>query len=304
MARGNPNWNDLRIFLEVARAGTLAGAAQKLKIDHSTVSRHIAQLEEAIDAPVFERDHHGFRITVRGKEILQLVEGMECHALTLKDLIGGKHSKPSGAVRIASMEGIASLYLSTEFAQFRRRHPLIDVELVTSTQLVHVNQREADLFISFFPPEGRGLEVLPVGEFRLHVYGCADYLRQHGTPQTLEDLRGHAFVSYVDDLIQLDTVRWLDEAIKEPRLALQSSSMIAQLFAAVAGAGLVMLPSFARAERFGLARVLEDQIDVKRTIWLTARRDQRYIPRIKAVLAFLVEILARDCPLSEAARVG
>jgi DNA-binding transcriptional LysR family regulator len=292
-----PNWNDLRIFLEVSRAKTLAGAAQKLKVDHSTISRHIAQLEIAIDAPVFERDHHGFRITARGKELLEHVEAMEASALLLSDVIDGSHGTPTGTVRIATMEGIASLYLATEFIRFKTLQPQIKIELVTSTQLVHVNLREADLFISFFPPQGNGVDVAPVGAFPLHLYAAPAYLQAHGTPERLEELERHQFVSYVDDLIQLSTVRWLQEAVPRPNIAFRSSSMIAQLFSAVDGGGIAMLPSFARAERFGLVRLLSDQVEVKRTIWLTMRRDLRYIPRIKAVTAFLQDAFERDCPL-------
>ena len=193
MSSKTPSWNDLRIFLEVARTGTLSGAATKLKVDHSTISRHIAQLELAIDAPVFERDSQGFHITPRGRDLIEYVEAMEASALQLNDAIGGKQRTPSGSVRIATMEGIASLYLSTQFITFHQRHPKIMIELVTSTQMVHVNQREADLFISFFPPEGKGLHVEPVGAFPLHLYAAPGYLAKHGTPQTLQALRCAVF---------------------------------------------------------------------------------------------------------------
>lgn len=292
-----PNWNDLRIFLEVSRAQTLAGAARKLKVDHSTISRHIAQLELAIDATVFERDHMGFHITARGRELLAYVEMMEANALSLNDSLGGQRSVPAGAVRIATMEGIASLYLAENLVQFTASHPMTSVELVTSTQQVHVNQREADIFLSFFPPEGKRLDVEPIGAFPLHLYASAAYLEKFGKPASVDDLEKHQFVSYVDDLIQLDTVRWLEEVVPHPGVSFQSTSMISQLFAAAEGGGIVMLPAFARAERFGLLRLLSDRVDVKRTVWMTVHRDLRYVPRIKLVMSFLHKLLARDYPL-------
>ncbi|CBJ43129.1 LysR family transcriptional regulator [Ralstonia solanacearum] len=293
----HPNWNDLRIFLEVARCGTLGGAARRLKVNQSTISRHITQLEETINAPVFERDNQGLHITARGRDLIQHVEAMEANAVALSEALGGSHKEPSGAVRLGTMEGIASLYLAGACVHFNQRFPKISIELVTTTQQMHVNQREADIFLSFFPPEGKSLAVSPIGAFSLHLYASASYLASHGTPEEPADLDNHRFASYVDDLIQLDTVRWLDEVISHPRLAFQSSSMIAQMFAAVDGGGVVMLPSFARAERFGLIRLLEDQVRVRRTIWMTVHRDLQYLPRIKAVTRFLQETIARDHPL-------
>lgn len=297
MSPKTPNWNDLRIFLEVARAGTLSGAATKLKVDHSTISRHIAQLEAVINAPVFERDHQGFHITSKGRELLAHVEAMESGALAIAESLSGTSRVPSGSVRIATMEGIASLYLSRKFVTFKQLHPLIQIELVTSTQLVHVNQREADIFISFFPIDGKGLEVEAIGAFPLHLYASDSYLQRFGIPHTIADLSAHHFVSYVDDLIQLQTVRWLEEAIKNPVVTFHSSSMIAQMFAATEGGGIVMLPAFSDAERFGLRPILMDAIDVKRTVWMTVHRDRCYMPRIKAVQRFLKETLHHDFPL-------
>ncbi len=297
MSTKNPNWNDLRIFLEVARAGTLSGAAARLRVDHSTISRRIAHLEAILNAPVFERDHQGFHITVKGRELLEHVETMESGALAIAESLSGTSRIPSGPVRIATMEGIASLYLSRQFVSFKERYPLIQIELVTSTQLVHVSQREADVFLSFFPSEGKGLEVEPVGAFPLHLYASESYLARHGVPNSVSELREHQFVSYVDDLIQLNTVRWLEEAIKNPPVVFHSSSMIVQLFAAAEGGGIVMLPAFSNAERFGLRPLLLDQIDVKRTIWMTVHRERCFMPRIKAVQQFLKGILARDFPL-------
>jgi DNA-binding transcriptional LysR family regulator len=294
----NPNWNDLRIFLEVVRAGTLGGAARRLKLDQSTVSRHVSRLEASINSPVFERDGQGLRITSRGREMVQFVEAMDASVVALVDSFGGSHREPSGTVRVGTMEGIASLYLAAEFVELERIHPKISVELVTRTQQMHVNQREADIFLSFFSPEGRSLDVAPIGEFPLLLYASPDYLATHGTPATKRDLADHRFASYVDDQIQLDTVRWLEEAVPHPRLSFRSSSMIAQMFAAAAGGGIVMLPAFAAPERFGLVPILEREVNVCRTIWMTVHRELRYLPRIKAVTRFLQETISRDYPVS------
>lgn len=296
MKKEMPNWNDLRIFLEVGRSKTLAGAARRLQVDQSTISRRIAALEAALDIAVFERDHLGFRLTPKGSDLFDCVQEMEVGALALAESLGAKEHSPAGRVRVATMEGIATLYLAGEFAHLRSRHPKLQIELVTSANLVHVNRREADLFISFFPAEGRGLQSTLLGKFGLHLYAAPAYLKARGTPQSITDLDQHDFVSYVDDLVQLNTVRWLFEAIPKPRIVFHSTSMLSQMFCAADGGGIVMLPAFARPERFGLASILREQIDVTREVWLTVHRDLQYAGRIKAASSFIVEILQRDYP--------
>ncbi|MFL9945842.1 LysR family transcriptional regulator [Paraburkholderia agricolaris] len=291
------SWDDLRIFLEISRHKTLSAAARKLGIDISTVSRRVAHLETSFNETLFVRDHSGFHLTQHGAELLQYVQEMDRGALAITEFGRRDKNEVSGRVRVATMEGIATTYLAGEFSQLRKRHPKLEIELVTSANLVHVNRREADIFLSFFPADGRGLELSPIGEFCLHLYAAPAYLESRGTPTTLDALREHDFVSYIDDLIQLHTVRWLREAIERPQVVFHSSSMLSQMFAAASGMGLVMLPTFTRAERFGLVAVLREHIAVSRTLYLAVHKDLQFTNRIKAVVQFLRDIVERDLPL-------
>lgn len=294
------NWDDLRIFLEVNRSKTLTAAARQLRIDDSTVSRRIAALEASLNETLFIRDSAGLHPTPRGLELLMCVQDMERGALAITEPAIASDRTPCGHVRVATMEGIASLYLAAEFVALRERYPLLEVELVTSSNQVQVNRREADIFISFFPTAGRGLAVTEIGAFQLHLYASPEYLARAGTPRSVDDLTGHDFVSYVDDLVQLDTVRWLREGVPNPRVVFHSSSMLAQMFAAGGGAGIVMLPTFARAERFGLVPVLGRQVEVGRMLYLAVHKELQHTPRVKAVCEFLQEIIARDYPRNDA----
>lgn len=294
------NWDDLRIFLEVNRSKTLTAAARQLRIDDSTVSRRIAALEASLNETLFIRDSAGLHPTPRGLELLMCVQDMERGALAITEPAIASDRTPCGHVRVATMEGIASLYLAAEFVALRERYPLLEVELVTSSNQVQVNRREADIFISFFPTAGRGLAVTEIGAFQLHLYASPEYLARAGTPRSVDDLTGHDFVSYVDDLVQLDTVRWLREGVPNPRVVFHSSSMLAQMFAAGGGAGIVMLPTFARAERFGLVPVLGRRVEVGRMLYLAVHKELQHTPRVKAVCEFLQEIIARDYPRNDA----
>lgn len=292
-----PNWNDLRIFLEVYRCGSLSAAARQLRINVSTVSRHIVSLEKSLSAPVFQRLPAGLKVTPKGHEILSFIESMESHSLAMMqtDKCGVSHL-PSGEIRIATMEGIASFYLAGKICKFNEKYPNITVELLTSSHQVHVSRREADLFLSFYPYDSKGLDILPVGKFRLYLYAHDAYLHKYGIPADISELQSHKFVSYIGDLIQLDTVRWLDEVIINPKVVFSSSSLVAQLFAAASGAGMAILPEFMQAERFGLKPVLKESVEVSRVVWLSVHRELRYLPKMKAIIAFLLGVFENDYP--------
>ena len=290
------SWDDLRIFLSVARTGNLSKAGRQLGIDHSTVGRRISALEYALETPIFERDRSGYRLNAQGRDMLIHVEAIEASVMTLGDALESGDTGPTEHVRIATMEGIASLYLSEQFVSFNREQPSIAIELVTSAHDVRISHREADIFLGFFEPRGINLDARKIGEFALNLYAHPDYLQATGVPKTVDDLRTHTFVGYIRDLIQLDAVRWLDEVVAEPRMAFYSSSMLAQMFAAAGGAGIVMLPAFSRPERFGLVQVLAGQIQVRRDVWLSTHQFLQRVRRIRTVVAFLTEIFRRDYP--------
>ncbi|HBM3286801.1 MULTISPECIES: LysR family transcriptional regulator [Klebsiella] len=292
-----PNWNDLRIFLEVYRTGSLSAASRQLKIDVSTASRHITSLERALSSPVFERHSNGLKITVRGREILEYVESMESQILAMMGAhLSEVNNMPSGKIRIGTMEGIASFYLAEKFAIFCKKYSEISVELLTSSHQVHVNRREADLFLSFYPYEVKGLDIMPIGKFSLYLYAAPSYLSRCGTPESRAELHQHSFISYIEDLVELDTVRWLYEVIERPDIAFSSSSMVTQMFAATGGIGMVLLPEFMQAEQFGLQKVLPETVSVSRVVWLSVHRDLRYLPKMKAVISFLIHQFSTDYP--------
>ena len=200
------DWNDIKVFLGAARGGSLAAAAKRLKVDQSTVSRRLANLESVLGLALFERVPSGLRLSDMGQRMLQHAEQVESAVISLRHEDHSGDGRIGGRVRLATMEGIASLYLAERLSSLRDRHPDLMIDLVTSAQTVYVNRREADLFLSFFKPPGRGLVSEQIGAFRLGLYAAPSYLARHGCPVDLWALKEHRFVSYVEDLIQVDCV--------------------------------------------------------------------------------------------------
>jgi DNA-binding transcriptional LysR family regulator len=288
------DWDDLRVFLQTARAGNLAGAARRLRVDYSTVSRRIVRLEAQLGCSIFERQPSGLRLNEAGERLLRHAEKVETAVVSLKEDLGGNDAAIAGPVRVATMEGIASLYLASRFARLQEKLPAITVELVTSAQTVYVNRREADLSLSFFKPQGHSLVSERIGRFRLRLYGSRAYLERRGQPSHVAELGDHDYVTYIADLIQVDCVRWLDDVIATPRVAFRSSSMIAQMSAAASGVGLVLLPEFAVVGRDDLLPVLADTVFTTRELWLNVHNDLQFAPRIRAVANYLKQTVQGD----------
>lgn len=281
------DWDDLRIFVAVARAGNFSDAAKTLRMDHSTVSRRIAQLELCLGGALFERHRTGLRPVPLAATVLPHAEAVEGGVIGLREALSGGDGAPAGTVRIAMMEGIGSLYLARRLLPLGRKYPQLKLELVTSARHVDVSRREADIFLSFFEPTGRQMHCERAGSFTLSLYGSPSYFEESGEPRSVAELSQHWFTGYVDDMIEVSTVRWLEEVIASPRMAFRSNSMIAQMSAAAAGAGLALLPRFAVTNEPALRPVLEREVAVRRELWLSVHDDLQYVSRIKAVMHFV-----------------
>ncbi|WP_080901269.1 LysR family transcriptional regulator, partial [Rhodopseudomonas palustris] len=272
-------------------------------VDQSTISRRIAHLESTLGVALFERLPSGLRINEAGDRLLCHAERIESAVIAMGEDLQCGRSRMAGRVRLATMEGIASLYLAARFSRLRRQHPQLTVELLTSPQTVSVNRREADLFLSFFQPRAQGMVSERLGRFKLGLYASQDYLDENGMPGSTADLARHSFVTYIDDLIQLDSVRWLDDIIKNPPISFHSNSMIAQMNAAAGGIGLVLLPSFAAQGRDDLIPVLHERISTVRELWINVHTDLQFVPRIRAVSSFLKTTFRSD-PMMQAETSG
>jgi DNA-binding transcriptional LysR family regulator len=288
------NWDDVTFFLEVARTRNLIRASQKLKVDHTTVSRRVRELERSLNTTLFKRSKAGFALTEAGLRLLQFAEGMENNANAIvESVVGSETADAAGAVRIASMEGIGSMYLTPCMAEFHQAYPSIQVELITDTRLLDLTRREADVFISFFKPKGRRLSVKKVGEFRSFLYASSSYLQRHRVPTDLRDLDAHAFVDFIDEHIHIKENRWLSDILRPTHVVFRSTSLVSQYMAASSGLGVAMLPSYVAANNKDLHPILPSYFSI-RDIWLSVHEDLLHIGRIKAVMNFLEKRVAAD----------
>jgi len=286
------DWNDLRIFLAVSRSQHLTSVAKLLKVDQSTVSRRIAHLESSLGSRLIERKRERLILTEFGRKVVERLENMETHVSTIADMASGSAADDLPFVRISTYEGVSTFYLVERLAAFQRRQ--WRVEVVTQLHPVNVSLRDADIFVSFYEPDGRGLSKAKLGTITMHLYASQNYLDRNGTPRNRRDLESHEFISFIPELLALDEARFLDEAVPNRREVFNSTSMASQMAAAAAGVGLVMLPVFAARRERRLLPVLSQEIAVKREIWISTHQDMRYTPRIKTLIAYMTKIFKED----------
>jgi DNA-binding transcriptional LysR family regulator len=285
------DWNDLRFFLELSRKGRLTEVAKALKVDHTTVSRRIANLEQQLDAKLFESTPRGYVLTQAGERLLPQAESMESASATIQDHVGGENRNLTGVVRIGVPEGFGSQFLSKDMHRFQQLHPEIELEFVANDRFVSLSKREADLSITLERPRSGRLISKKLTDYTLRLYASKDYLKDHTPIKSKDDLKDHTFISYIDELVPDPQMLYLSEFVSNPNVTLKSSSIVFQFQAALSGAGLSIMHCFVADEHSELVCLLPEEIEVKRTFWLNTPEDIHDLARIKAVSQFLTDLV-------------
>ena len=286
------DWDDLQSFLAVARSGKLTAAATRLRIDHTTLSRRLTGLEHALKAKLFDRSPSGYTLTEQGRSLLPTAEEMERLALAVQETVGGTSACIEGTVRIGAPEGFGSYFLAPRIAALKAVHPELLVQLVAASAVFSLSRRDADIVVSVSrPPAGR-LNVSKLIDYDLALYAAPAYLDAHPPIRSAADLSGHSFVSYIGELLHFPELDFLQHVAPDGTTSVESSNLLAQLRATLAGAGLCVLPAFLAKEEEGLVRVLPDEVSLTRSLWLIVHQDLAELARIKAVVRFIRDEVA------------
>lgn len=286
------NWNDLRFFLAMARTGSPTAVAMQLKVDHTTVRRRIAALEEALNCRLFEPRDRGFFLTPSGEKLLPIAESMEAVARSGEASIAGSDKALSGAVRVGAPDGLGSMFLTPHLAHFATLHPELQIEIDASARSFNLAKREADIAISITPPV-RGRQVVrKLTSCRMYLYAAQEYLDRSGRIEAIEDLKNHRLLGYIDDMQFAQDFNAPAELTFSPHRFL-STNLVALYQATLAGAGICLLPAYMMTGPVKLQRILPDQLRVDREIWMTIHADLKDIARYRAVANFIYETVAK-----------
>jgi DNA-binding transcriptional LysR family regulator len=288
------DWDHLRVFLAVARQGQLLAAARRLGINHATVARRLDALEEALGAPLFDRRPAGCVPTDAGERLLPAAERVEAEMLGIAESFRDAAADVSGTVRIGAPDGLGNYFLAAELGALAALYPDLVVELVPLPRTFSLSRREADLAIVLDrPTEGR-LLVSRLIDYTLSVYAARAYLERHGTPASVEDLAGHVVVTGVEDLAYASALDYSGVLEKYGRSRFRCASVMGQMEAVRAGAGIGVLHDFAAGRHLdqqgpdALVRILPG-IGFRRSYFLLAHPDTAQVRRI----AVLRDVLTR-----------
>ncbi|KAF1043264.1 MAG: HTH-type transcriptional regulator DmlR [Herbaspirillum frisingense] len=289
---GKFDWDDLQAFLAVVRAGRLTVAARKLGVDHSTLSRRIAGLEQAIGVTLFDRRSAGYALTVEGERLVPDAEAMENLAIRIRSRQDDAAQGLTGSVRIGTPEAWGTYFFARELKELARLHPELEIELVANPRMFSLSKREADIAVSMTRPEQGRLIARRLNDYELGVYAAPSYLEERGVITRRRDLERQRWVGYIEDLMWSSELDYLGEISPALTPQIRISNVISQVQAVAAGAGLGVLPCFLATREPGLVRLLPDEIRLTRSYWLLTHADARDLVRVQAVADFIIGRLA------------
>lgn len=283
------DWEDVKTFRAVMEAGTVRAAAKRLGVHHSTVSRRIEQLEKSLDSRLFERRPEGYFPTVSGEELARVAARFSEELFTVERHIAGHDNELSGSLKVTMAEPFALTLFADRLPEFCASYPGLDLEIITSFDLLDVARREADIAIRMDnnPPEG--LVGKRLFAYCTSVYGNPDYLAGQDFENRPEDAR---WLGWNDRDGRFPDWTRNSEYARVPVWG-RFASIGLQVRLARAGMGLIMVPCIAADGVSGLVRATDRDPVPSRDIWILTHEDLRRTARVRAFMEF-AEMVLRD----------
>ena len=294
------NWDDLRIFLAVARGESLSAAGRVLRMDPATVGRRVARLEQALGHPLFAKSPQGYTLSEAGARLLVHAESAEQALGQGAQALLGSSEGFAGQIRIGAPDGCANFLLPQVCAKIAEANPGLDLQIVSLPRVVNLSRREADMAIAVSAPTAGRLVVQKISDYRLHLAASEQYLAQHPPIRSRADLQGHRIVGYIPDMIFDRELDYLAD-LGLDRVRLASNSVAVQFHWLRLGAGLGIVHDFALPAAPGLCRVLPEEVSLTRSFYLVRHADDRRHARLNGFAALLADSVRRELAALEAA---
>lgn len=275
-------WDDFRLVRAIAQTGSLAGAADLLTVNHSTIFRRLGALEEQIGSRLFERARSGYVPTATGEEMVKLAERMGEEVAAVERRITGRDLRPSGELRVTTNDSMLVHMLTPVFASFRAAYPEIRLDVVVANQPLSLSKRDADVAIRASDRPGDILVGRRIASIAWGVYARPDLLSQNRLEPG--DLRKHQWIGFSDTLGSIKPAKWLRERVGEDRLVYRLNSVLGLAEAALAGIGLTVLPCFIGASTPGLVRLMGPEPEMESGLWLLTHPDIKSTARVRSFM--------------------
>ncbi len=294
-----PQWDDLKIFLAVARRDSLSGAGRVLKIDPATVGRRIARLEAAYGAPLFAKSPTGYALTDAGQRLMGHAVRVEQAMDGAAEEMMGKTGSLSGQIRIGAPDGSANFLLPQVCEQISNANPELEIQLVALPRVFNLTRREADMVVAVSPPNAGRLTVQKITDYKLHLAASEAYLSKHPPIQSLSDLQGHRIVGYIQDMIFDKELDYLG-SIGVERVNLASNSVSVQINWVRHGSGIGIVHDFSIPWSRDLRKILPDEVSLTRSFYLVRHADDGRLERLNRFATALVDGMREEVARLEA----
>ncbi len=281
------NWDEIRTAYQVARLGTVSGAAEVLGVHHATVIRHIDALERRLGAKLFQRHARGYTATEAGRDLLSVAQATEEQFSQLASRIKGQGETVSGELVVTSISGVASL-LTPVLASFQAAHPGLVVRFLTDMRLFRLDYGEAHVAIRAGSlPEEPDNVVQPLLQIRTGLYAAKSYVDAHGLPSGPQDFNTHLFVGADSDLARAPFHRWLRQTVSEDRITYRATESASLEAAVINGAGIGFMSAYVAADREDMIEVMPPQPDWDSPLWIVTHVDLHRTLKVQSFLAHL-----------------
>lgn len=281
-------WDDTRVFLAIARTGTLSGAAARLGTGIATVSRQIERLEAALGLVLFSRHQSGYRMTDDGAALLERAELLEQAAEALAE---GSASQAgvAGRVRLATAETLANHVIIPALPSLVDQYPELTLEIVTDVQAVNLHRRDADLAVRMVKPERGHVTIRRIGTLGYGLYGAQSYTERYGPRPQEAPFDNDQFITWCETYNHLPAAQWIETVLRGRAPVLATTTLSAQLSGVKAGIGVAVLPHFLGRQNDLVC--LRGSLGIDQGIWLATHSDMVQSRRVRVVAEFVTNLI-------------
>jgi DNA-binding transcriptional LysR family regulator len=284
------DWNDLKVFLAVARHGSTVAAAKALQINQSTVQRRLAELERCVGQPLVKRHPTGYRLTEFGEGLLTQASAVDDAVHELEHRIESLRRDVVGVIRVTGPEPLVyRITQSNLLDRFHARHPGLRVEFVMSDKYLDIAKGDADVALRSGDTDDNELVGRKIGDSVWAVYASRKYIERFGRPASIEELAQHDLIGFEEGMAKHRASQWLRQVAPYGRIVARNNSVLGLLYSAKAGVGVAALPIAIADVEPELVRVLGPVPELARIWRLLTTPELRQTPRVNAFFDFIVE---------------
>jgi DNA-binding transcriptional LysR family regulator len=286
------DWDDLRVFLAVARAGSFTEAARQMGTVQSTIGRRIDKLEHRLSSKLFLRHRSGMKLTSDGLTLAEYAMGMQKIANQIERRLFGNDQSMIGTIRLTVTDGLAAYWLAPRMGEFQKAYPSLRLEIIAAGSFIDLSAGQADLAIRYERPADTRVVCRKLGQVPFALYATARYLELSGTPRTIQDVFSHKIVENTNLQINMAFADW-QALLRQHASVLAANSSATVLSAVRSGAGLALLPRFFKRVAPELIE-LDVPIQPVSDVWLLSHMDTNKTVRIRAALEYITRQFKKD----------